>query len=148
VTNKNAMLAQGTVDRCKMATLAIFFEQGDNRVRSISQLTRLAIETLEQLLVEKLGVERITDTAEATRLLKRLSYGKAFLESDRYASAALKNMNVDAETDTQEFEELPKPRGRQPNWSEADASRMREVAERALSSQKMQQLLEQYRKEN
>jgi hypothetical protein len=138
---KNDMLAQGTVDRCKMATLAIFFEQGDNRIRSISQLTRLAIETLEELLVEKLGIERITDTAEATRILKRLSYGSAFLESNKYASAALKNMNSDAENF--EFNPLPQARGRKPKWSSDDEERMREAAEKALSSQRIQKLLEQ-----
>lgn len=145
---QNDMLAQGTVDRCKMATLLLFFEQGDNRVRSLSNLTRLIVESFEELLVEKLGIERVTDTAEATRILKRISYGSAFLEADRYASAALKNMQLDAEADTEDFGPLPKHRGRKPQWSTADDARLRASAEKALNDPKMQALLKQYKNNN
>lgn len=125
----NDMPMQGTVDRCKAATLVMFFEQGDERVKSVSELTRLTVDALVEILVKCSAIEEVTDTAEATRILSKISYGRSYLHADRYASAALKNMQRDAEAD---FDILPKQRGRNPKWTDQDTQRSMNIIAQQL----------------
>ena len=143
------MPAQGEVNRCHAATIVEFLEERtDNRVHGIGHLTRLTFETLALLVVKYAGAREITNTAEATAILQKISYGTAFLQADKYASAALKNMQLDAEADTEEFIPIPKGRGRKPHWDETDDVRLRASAEKALANPKIQKLLEQLRNGN
>lgn len=119
----NDMPMQGTVDRCKAATLVQFFEREDERIKSVSELTRLTVDTLVEILVKCNLVEEITDTAAATRILSKISYGRAYLSANRYASAALRNMELDDKEEIIEFGPIPKSRGRQGDWTERDTQR-------------------------
>ena len=132
-----------------MDTLREFLESQGADIRSISELTRLSLETLAIIAVNKFGVEEQTNTSSATKNLQRLTYGKALLNNRRYGAGHLKNLQNEASEDAIQFDSgitgLPKGRGRPPKWDESDDERLRKVAKATLESPKMQKLLEDMR---
>lgn len=145
----NDFIVQTTIDRKIMATLARFFESQGADIRSISELARLTHETLANIAATKLGIEEVTSTAEATEILQRLTYGTSLLNNRRYGAGHLKNLQNEAIEDSLQFEsevaKLPRTRGRQPSWTETDALKMRQAAERALNDPRIKKLLEEQR---
>jgi hypothetical protein len=147
----NDMIVQTTVDRRVMDVLRNFLEGNGADIRSISELARLSLETLASIAVNKFNVPETLDSTEATENLQRITYGSALLNNRRQGSKFLENLQTSAKADGVQFDEavamLPKTRGRTPQWTEADAERMKAVAEKALESSRIKALMEKYRTE-
>jgi len=109
----------------------------------MSELIRIIVDVFDSWL-DKKGIPVIESTHEATAITD--SMFKASLNAgNRKKKNLLKNFQQDEELT---FDgPIPKPRGRQPQWSEADAERMRKVAEKSLMTPKMQELLKQHKEE-
>jgi hypothetical protein len=131
-----------TADHKKLARAAIFIQETGVHLRSISETIRIIMDTFDDWL-DKKGIPTIETTHEATAILQHM-FRASLNPGDRKKKTLLENLQKDEELD---FDPLPKPRGRQPNWTEADAERMRLVAEKSLMTPKMQELLKQYGKE-
>lgn len=147
----NDTSVQTTVDGRVMATILEFLEQQGADIRSVSELGRLSHEMLAEILVSKLGAREVTDIDEAEKMIQRITYGTSLFNNRKVGAARLKNHQNAAMEDSLQFEEgissLPKPRGRQPQWSAADDARLRKVAEQTIVTPKMQELLKKYGKE-
>jgi len=148
----NDTSVQTTVDGRVMATILEFLEQQGADIRSVSELGRVSHEMLAEILVSKLGAREVTDVDEAEAMVQRITYGTSLFNNRRVGAARLKNHQNAAIEDSLQFDEatslLPKSRGRQPNWTEADDARLRAAAKKTITSPKIQEMLEKYRKEN
>ena len=71
----NDSVLQLRCDRRTIATLAEFFFNDGEQIMSLSQLGRMAIEELRQILVDNNLVDDVLSTEDATKTLDRLGMG-------------------------------------------------------------------------
>jgi hypothetical protein len=87
-------VVQTRVDKTTLATLFKFFDEGGNTPRSASELGRMALETLREVLVTNRLVRPIENTSEALRVLQ--NYGIRGLNPlGRGLSNQMKNLQLE-----------------------------------------------------
>lgn len=128
-----------TMDRRKLARAALYVEEQGIHLKSMSELLRLIVDIFDSWL-DKKEAPAIESTHEAHEILQHM-FRASLNAGNRRKKNLLNNFQTDEKLTFQE--QFPKPRGRQPQWSSADADRMREAAERAANSPRMKELLKQ-----
>jgi hypothetical protein len=137
---KTDAVVYSTLERTKLARAAVYIQGAGVHLKSISELVRIIVDTFDNWL-DKSGVPPIETTHEASAILQHM-FNASLNPGDRRKKVLLENLQQDEELD---FDPLPKPRGRQPNWTENDDKRLQNAANKALETPRIKQMLEDLR---
>jgi hypothetical protein len=125
-----------SVDRRVLATILIHMQAQGTFPKTMSEMIRAITETFCEWTV-RCGAQPIESLEEAARILRE-NFKASLNPGNRYSKNLLQKLE---EQDERGIDSLPMPRGRKPQWSDADALRMQAAAEKALNDPRIQKLL-------
>lgn len=94
--SRNDAIVQCSINSKELATVALYMHENGIHPKTRSELLRVSIETLADIVVNKGGAQRIERTTEATEILHKL-FGAELNPSGRLKAAMLKNLQEEYE---------------------------------------------------